>query len=56
MKANLDSAVLTAHLATKFLKPNGMVILTGADGALMKATPGMCLIYSLFFYYLFFPL
>mmetsp|Transcript_32764 Transcript_32764/g.42090 ORF Transcript_32764/g.42090 Transcript_32764/m.42090 type:complete len:251 (+) Transcript_32764:14-766(+) len=41
-QANVQSAVLTAHLATKFLNPNGgLLVFTGADGALMKPTPFM---------------
>mmetsp|Transcript_33565 Transcript_33565/g.75890 ORF Transcript_33565/g.75890 Transcript_33565/m.75890 type:complete len:149 (+) Transcript_33565:39-485(+) len=33
-QANVKSAVATAHLATKFLSPGGLVVFTGAGAAL----------------------
>ena len=41
-KANVESAALAAHLAGKLLRPNGMLILTGAKVACdAGGTPGM---------------
>jgi dihydropteridine reductase len=39
-QANVKSAVTTAHLATRFLRPGGLVVFSGA-GAAMGPTPGM---------------
>eukprot|EP01098_Paradermamoeba_levis_P000154 TRINITY_DN10161_c0_g1_i1.p1 TRINITY_DN10161_c0_g1~~TRINITY_DN10161_c0_g1_i1.p1 ORF type:complete len:249 (-),score=80.40 TRINITY_DN10161_c0_g1_i1:56-748(-) len=39
-KFNLQSALASAHVATKFLKPGGLLVLTGAVAALTP-TPGM---------------
>jgi dihydropteridine reductase len=40
---NIQSAATATHLAAKFLKPNGMLTLTGAEAAahMKKGTPGM---------------
>jgi len=38
-RTNLDSALMAAHLSSKFLDKNGALVLTGADAAL-GATPG----------------
>ena len=40
---NMQSAATATHIATKFLKPNGMLTLTGAEAAasMEKGTPGM---------------
>jgi len=39
-QANVQSAVTTAHLATRFLGTNGLVVFSGA-GAALGPTPGM---------------
>lgn len=39
-RMNLDSAVLSAHLATRHLCTSGLLVLTGAEAAL-NPTPGM---------------
>ncbi|KXN71306.1 dihydropteridine reductase [Conidiobolus coronatus NRRL 28638] len=39
-KQSVESSLLSAHIASKFLKNNGLLVLTGAKAAL-GATPGM---------------
>jgi len=39
-EANVKSAVTTAHLATRFLGPGGLVVFSGA-GAALGPTSGM---------------
>mmetsp|Transcript_24899 Transcript_24899/g.41002 ORF Transcript_24899/g.41002 Transcript_24899/m.41002 type:complete len:234 (-) Transcript_24899:95-796(-) len=38
--SSVESAVVSAYIATKFLKENGLIVLTGSASAL-KPTPGM---------------